>query len=62
MTRQRSGPAPVACFPHRQEPNPLDYLAWHSRAAEATRRGERQRQCPGCKLWFFPWEEEVCET
>ena len=34
----------------------LGYLEWHDKAAEANRRGIRQRRCSECKRWFFPWE------
>ena len=35
----------------------VPYLAWHADAQVRHRRGERQKQCKFCGLWF--WEHEM---
>lgn len=30
------------------------YLAWHADADRRAKRGEKQRQCPDCKRWYWP--------
>jgi len=40
------------CFPED-----MPYLAEAEDAQRRLKRGERQRQCAGCKLWF--WADEM---
>lgn len=40
------------CFPEDS-----DYLAKAEDAQRRLRKGERQRQCGGCSLWF--WADEM---
>lgn len=46
----------MTCAGHQTEAQKLPYMAWHHRAHEAHRRGQRQTQCSECKRWFFSWE------
>ena len=46
----------VSCAGHIAEDEGLSYLQWHHRAARSHSRGERQKLCPGCDRWFWPWE------
>ncbi len=32
----------------------LGYMAWHDDAERRTKRGEKSKQCPTCKLWYWP--------
>jgi hypothetical protein len=50
---------PAACRWHVSEAQSerLSYLDWLHRAEASHRRGERQRRCPGCGRFFFPWEQ-----
>lgn len=32
----------------------LGYLAWHADAERRTKRGERQKRCPTCHLYYWP--------
>jgi len=45
-----------ACRWHITEDQKPLYLHWHERAEQSRRRGVRQRRCPGCLRFFFPWE------
>lgn len=56
MTPPDSPAAGRACAKHQRDDERLPYLAWHARASEASRKGQRQTQCSGCRRWFFPWE------
>lgn len=38
------------------EVKPRSYLQWHYDSERRFKRGERQRQCPSCGLWF--WADE----
>ncbi len=38
------------------EVKPRSYLQWHYDSERRFKRGERQRQCPACSLWF--WADE----
>lgn len=40
------------CFP-----GDSDYLSRHEDAQRRLKRGERQTQCRGCRLWF--WADEM---
>lgn len=35
-------------------PEDSPYLASHEDALKRMKRGERQQQCPTCKLWIWP--------
>lgn len=37
----------------RHKKKEMSYLAWHAMAEKKTKSGEKQKQCPVCKLWFF---------
>ncbi len=50
----RVGEVSTPCPSH--EARALGYLAWHDDATQRHRRGERQRRCPKCLLWFWPHE------
>jgi len=32
------------------------YMGWHKMAEEKTKKGEKQKQCKKCQLWFFKGE------
>ncbi len=49
LARARKG-----CSWHR--PHNLGYIAWHEDADARGKRGERQRRCPLCALYFWPDE------
>jgi len=44
------------CKEHQKVKQKRSYTAWHARAADSYRKGERQRQCSECNLWFWSWE------
>jgi hypothetical protein len=46
----------MKCEEHITREEQLPYLAWHSKAAESTRKGIRQTKCGECGLFIFPWE------
>ena len=46
----------MRCSDHMTDDQRLPYLYWHPRAAEAIRKGEKQRKCAECGRWFFSWE------
>jgi hypothetical protein len=50
--RERQG-APK-CAWHR--PSDLGYISKQEDAERRLARGEEQRQCPTCQLWFWPHE------
>jgi hypothetical protein len=36
--------------------SPLGYLGWHDKSERLNAQGVKQRQCPDCKLHFWPDE------
>lgn len=44
---------PPKCKHRKKE---LGYMQWHRWAEEQYEKGLVQKQCPLCKLWFFPSE------
>lgn len=34
----------------------LGYIAWHRDADQRHKKGQKQKQCPVCKLWCWPDE------
>ncbi len=49
-----SAEAVAACYYHTR--STLGYIAWHRWAERRARKGDKQTQCPDCKLWLFPEE------
>lgn len=45
--------SPLKCKHKKKE---RGYIQWMRFAEEQTEKGEVQKQCPVCKLWFFPSE------
>lgn len=41
----------------RHKPNELGYVAWFDDADIRYKKGERQKQCPICKHYF--WKDEL---
>jgi hypothetical protein len=39
------------CTSHKTET--MGYLEWHAWAEERVKKGDKQKQCPKCKRWFF---------
>lgn len=39
------------CTTHKTET--MSYLEWHAWAEERVKKGDKQKQCPKCKRWFF---------
>ncbi len=41
---------------HKPKNKELGYVACHMWDEKQIKSGEKQKQCPVCKLWFFPCE------
>jgi hypothetical protein len=40
----------------------IGYMQWHAEAERRSKAGERQVQCPKCKLWtFLKWPADVAD-
>lgn len=50
----------VVCDPVRDKaPDKLGYVARSEDAQERLKRGEKQKRCPQCKLYYWPKKEEA---
>jgi len=44
------------CGTHISVKEKLGYMQWHNKSEEIHKKGIKQKQCPKCKLWFWPDE------
>jgi hypothetical protein len=54
MKKEDSLKKPQRCKTHKA--NNMGYIEWTFWAEAKVKRGEEQKQCPKCFLWFFATE------
>jgi hypothetical protein len=47
---------PGQCASHKPILIKMGYIAAHNEAERRMKKGQKQKQCPVCHLWFFPDE------